>query len=65
MGTRWDSGRKWIGGGGKIENAGIHIHNVEGNSTRGNAILTGTGGNQSFDNRPLYAVVQYIIYIQN
>ncbi len=51
----------WIGGGGSIENA----YNVEGNTIEGNAILTGTGENQSFDNRPLYTVVQYIIYIQN
>ncbi len=60
-GTHWDTGKMWIGGGGSIENA----YNVEGNTIEGNAILTGTGGNQSFDNRPLYTVVQYIIYIQN
>ncbi len=49
----------------KTFDGGIHDHRIEGNSNNSNAILTGTGGNQAFDNRSLYTVVQYIIYIQN
>ena len=64
-GGHWTKGKHWIGGAGSIENAGIHKHNVEGNSNIAKSILTGTGGNQPFDNRPLYIVVQFIIYIRN
>ena len=45
--------------------AGNHNHEVAGDSNSAKALLTSTGGNQPFDNRPLYTVVQYIIYIQN
>jgi hypothetical protein len=63
-GAGWDSGKKWIGGGGSIGNSGIHNHTLTGNSNSGKSNLTGTGGNQPFDNRPLYAVVQFIMYIR-
>ena len=49
----------------KTFESGSHDHRIEGNSNNANAILTRTGGNQPFDNRSLYTVVQYIIYIQN
>ena len=45
--------------------AGNHNHNYAGSSHGSNAILTSTGGSQPFDNRPIYTVVQYIIYIHN
>jgi hypothetical protein len=45
--------------------AGNHNNKVEGDSNNAKALLTGSGGNQPFDNRPLFTVVQYIIYIQN
>jgi microcystin-dependent protein len=45
-----------------FDNAG---HQLTRTSFVGNAQITGTGGNQPFDNRQPYLVVQYIIYIQN
>jgi microcystin-dependent protein len=45
--------------------AGNHKHNLAGSSHNSNAILNGTGGNQPFDIRQPFTVVQYIIYIQN
>jgi hypothetical protein len=44
---------------------GWHAHNLNGLTGSGNAQLSHTGGNQPFDIRPLYTVVQYIIYIKN
>lgn len=64
-GTRLSTGKNWAAAGGRIENAGIHNHKLTGNSNSGKSILTGCGGNQPFDNRPLYGVVQFIIYIKN
>ena len=46
-------------------NGGNHNHLVRGPTWHNSANLAYTGGNQSFDNRPLFAVVQYIIYIEN
>jgi hypothetical protein len=46
-------------------NAGDHNHLLRGPTWHNSASLTYTGGNQPFDNRPLYAVIQYIIYIEN
>ena len=45
-------------------NAGNHNHDIAGNSFTNNAILSSVGGNQPFDNRPSYAIVQFIIYIE-
>jgi len=45
-------------------NGGDHNHNIAGNSQINKAILSNVGGNQPFDNRPLYAIVQFIIYIK-
>jgi len=42
-----------------------HNHHLAGSSHSSNAILTSTGGNQAFDNRQSFTIVQYIIYIQN
>jgi microcystin-dependent protein len=46
-------------------NAGNHQHLVKGLTSNSHASLAYTGGNQPFDNRPAFTVVQYIIYIQN
>jgi hypothetical protein len=46
-------------------NGGSHVHDFMGDSVQSKANLAYTGGNQPFDNRPLYGIVQYIIYIQN
>lgn len=43
---------------------GNHTHNLQGYSEASNASITGTGGNQAHENRPLYTVVQFIIYIE-
>jgi hypothetical protein len=45
--------------------AGNHQHLVKGLTSNSHANLSYTGGNQPFDNRPAFTVVQYIIYIQN
>jgi len=44
---------------------GYHNHYLNGNTALGSASLTGTGGNQLFDVRPFFTVVQFIIYIKN
>jgi hypothetical protein len=44
---------------------GYHNHYLNGNTLLGSATLTGTGGNQLFDVRPFFTVVQFIIYIKN
>ena len=45
--------------------SGNHNHWINGRSQDSNAVLSSTGGNQPFDNRPPYTIVQYIIYIEN
>ena len=45
--------------------SGGHGHLLRGPTWHSSANLAYTGGNQPFDNRPLYAVIQYIIYIEN
>ena len=45
--------------------AGNHQHLVKGLTSNSHASLAYTGGNQPFDNRQAYTVVQYIIYIKN
>ena len=45
--------------------AGNHQHLVKGLTSNSHASLAYTGGNQPFDNRPVYGIVQFIIYIQN
>ena len=47
----------------KTLNSGNHIHNIAGNSQISKANLMSAGGNELIDIRPLYTVVQYIIYI--
>jgi microcystin-dependent protein len=42
--------------------AGSHTHDINGHTHGSHAILSETGGNQEFDNRPSYYVVGYIIY---
>ena len=42
--------------------SGEHVHTINGDSSPAQAILSHTGGNQSFDNRPSYYVLVYIIY---
>jgi hypothetical protein len=42
-----------------------HVHHFMGDSALSKANLAYTGGNQPFDNRQLYVIIQYIIYIQN
>jgi hypothetical protein len=42
-----------------------HQHLVKGITSNSHASLAYTGGNQPFDNRPVYGIVQFIIYIQN
>jgi len=46
-------------------NSGWHGHNLKGASGHSSANIAYAGGNQPFDNRPFFTVVQYIIYIQN
>ena len=46
-------------------NAGNHNHLLNGPTLNNNANIAHTGGNQPFDIRNAYTVVQYIIYIQN
>ena len=46
-------------------NAGGHNHLVDGDTSNNQAQLNYTGGNQPFDVRQYFTVVQYIIYIQN
>jgi len=46
-------------------NSGGHDHDLIGTSLQSNANLVKTGGDQPFDNRSSFTVVQYIIYIQN
>jgi len=46
-------------------NSGYHNHNLKGASGHSSANIAYTGGNQPFDNRPFFTVVQYIIYIQH
>ena len=48
----------------EIEVSGNHSHNLQGNSSVSHALLSGTGANKPHENRPLYTVVQYIIYIK-
>lgn len=45
--------------------SGNHNHNLQGDSNLSRASLTASGGNQAHENRPLFTVVQYIIYIKN
>jgi len=45
--------------------SGNHNHLLNGPTWNGFASLTHAGGNQPFDNRSAFTVVQYIIYIQN
>jgi len=42
-----------------------HVHHFMGDSALSKAKLAYTGENHPFGNRQLYAIVQYIIYIQN
>ncbi len=42
---------------------GNHNHYVNGGSNESKAVLTSTGGDEPFDNRQAYTVVQFIIYI--
>jgi microcystin-dependent protein len=69
----WDEGGGWFGfykNGNLVRAtrhlntawAGSHAHNVNGHTTASHAVLSETGGNQEFDNRPSYYVVAYIIY---
>jgi hypothetical protein len=45
--------------------SGNHNHLLNGPTWNGFASLTHAGGNQPFDNRSAFTIVQYIIYIQN
>jgi hypothetical protein len=45
--------------------SGNHIHSLAGHVKGGSAQISYTGGNQHFDNRPLFTSVQFIIYISN
>jgi microcystin-dependent protein len=56
--TSW--GMTWEAG--DFGNVGNQIQRT---SNEAYSQITGTGGNQPFDNRQPYMVVQYIIYIKN
>ncbi len=46
-------------------NSGSHSHHIAGDAFINYVQLSSVGGNEPFDNRQLYTVVQYIIYIEN
>ena len=48
-----------------VQGSGEHSHNLHGDSQVSRASLTNNGGNQAHENRPLYSVIQYIIYISD